>query len=262
MVPLSPGRLGGRGAGGLWPGRIGGRQQVSKPSFSPASLSPVLWLDASRGTFTDAGKTTPATNGDPVYTWADRSTSANDAVQATFAKRPTLATAGTGGKPALVFDGVDDLFNLTANLVVTGAFTLYVVGYRTSGTIYMPLGGPNGSSGFTCVTIFTDDEVHWLDDAPNLPGVPFTGTPGDLAFEMIRSGSSDPFHFTSNGMASAPLSGADTSDTTFNMVGSRGFGDVTVGKISAVLGFARQLSSGERASMAAYILANWGLSLP
>lgn len=75
-------------------------------AFSPISLSPALWLKADTGVYTDAGKTTPAGNGDAVYVWADQSGHGRDAVQATSGRRPTLATAAVNGHNAVAFNPI------------------------------------------------------------------------------------------------------------------------------------------------------------
>jgi hypothetical protein len=81
--------------------------------------------------FQDAAKATPCADGDPVYTWADRSGAGLDFVQATLANRPLLKSDGAGGYYVL-FDGSNDFMSrsplrsaapmtLTARLWPTGA---------------------------------------------------------------------------------------------------------------------------------------------
>ena len=92
--------------------------------FSPASLSPSLWLAASPAyCFEDAGGADPCEAGDGVYTWAPRAGSFT-VQQATAADRPTYQeTAGVGRVQAASDD----------RLVITGtgfdgltAFSLFV----------------------------------------------------------------------------------------------------------------------------------------
>jgi hypothetical protein len=54
----------------------------------------------------------PATDGDPIAAWTDQSSNAKAFIQATIAKRPTYRAAGINGRPAIEFDGVDDLLVL------------------------------------------------------------------------------------------------------------------------------------------------------
>ena len=66
-----------------------------------------LWLDASDAStlFQDAAGTTPATNGDPVGLWKDKSGNSKDVTQATAGSRPTYATSGFDqlSRPSVTF---------------------------------------------------------------------------------------------------------------------------------------------------------------
>ena len=79
---------------------------AAPPLWSPASLSPVVWLTAGpTWCFTDAGATTPCGDGDLIYTWVNRGSGGNF-VQATSGLRPTLRS--TGGRWHAEFDGSND----------------------------------------------------------------------------------------------------------------------------------------------------------
>lgn len=77
--------------------------------------------------YTTTGRTTLATNsGDPVGSWSDLRGS-NHAGQASASLRPTYNPNGlSAGKPAITFDGVDDVLSTPAMAVPAG--TLFVVG--------------------------------------------------------------------------------------------------------------------------------------
>lgn len=68
-------------------------------AFSPLTLSPVLWLDASQEAYA---------NDAAVTTWTDRSGNGLNAAQGTGTKQPVFKTNIINGKPALLFDGTDD----------------------------------------------------------------------------------------------------------------------------------------------------------
>lgn len=75
--------------------------------FNPGQLSGLsLWLKA------DA--ITGLNDGDPVATWVDSSPQSNDLFQGTAANRPLYKTNAGNGKPALLFDGVNDDMTKTA----------------------------------------------------------------------------------------------------------------------------------------------------
>ena len=82
-----------------------------------------------------------------VTTWYDQSGSGNDAVQATAAAQPRLITAGVvetdNGKPAIVFDGVDDTLTATmSGFAHTDAFC--VMGTADT-TFYFPTNRDEGA---------------------------------------------------------------------------------------------------------------------
>ena len=90
---------------GLW-------QYGRSASFSPLSLSPALWLDASDAAtlFQSNGGAAAAADGDPVGYVLDKSGSANHLIQVTGTSKPTLKLAIQNAKPVIRFDGVNDFF--------------------------------------------------------------------------------------------------------------------------------------------------------
>lgn len=63
-------------------------------TWTPISLSPVVWLKQNTLLFSDAG-TTPAVDTDPIYRWGDSSGNSNHANQVTLGNRPIYAS-GSG----------------------------------------------------------------------------------------------------------------------------------------------------------------------
>lgn len=94
-----------------------------KPAFSPAKLAGLsLWLSADR----IAG----LADGDPVSTWSDLSGQGNNATQSTTAAKPLYKTGIVAGRPAVLFDGVDDWLALTAavaSVLTSDAKTVFAV---------------------------------------------------------------------------------------------------------------------------------------
>lgn len=60
-------------------------------------------------------------NGDAISSWVSSDSNAWDAAQATAAKQPTYRTNVKNGKPAVRFDGTDDLLVVTPNTPLTTA---------------------------------------------------------------------------------------------------------------------------------------------
>ena len=91
-------------------------------NFTPASLNPQLWLDASDTiTITESGGS--------VSQWNDKSGNSSDAVQATGARQPTSGSATLNGLNVLSFDGGDFMTigttNLARNVVGTTVYVMY-----------------------------------------------------------------------------------------------------------------------------------------
>lgn len=99
--------------------------------FSPASLpNLIVWLDGQRGLWKDTAGTSAATlNGDAVARWDDQSGHGNNALQATAARRPTLATAWRNSKNALAYVTASNQWQATAafSADLTQPNTIYIV---------------------------------------------------------------------------------------------------------------------------------------
>ena len=79
-----------------------------------------LWLEGS-GIAQAGGK---------VSAWTDRTPFGHDVSQAEADRQPTLHSEGANGKPAVVFDGADDVLGATANgagLLSGDAASIFIV---------------------------------------------------------------------------------------------------------------------------------------
>jgi hypothetical protein len=102
----------------------------SKGPWSPAKLSSLaFWAKADSGVYTDAAKTTLATDGQLVYTWVDRKNGA-DLVQATEANRPTYNINQINGKPVLTFNATHWL---TSTYDQNNGYSMAYILYTTEG---------------------------------------------------------------------------------------------------------------------------------
>lgn len=88
--------------------------------FSPNNLPDlILWLKA------DA---LSLANNDPVGTWPDSSSAANDFTQATAGNKPLFKTNIVNSLPVVRFDGSDDYLTRTANMMDgTDSYTIFAV---------------------------------------------------------------------------------------------------------------------------------------
>jgi hypothetical protein len=81
--------------------------------FNPRSIAGLqLWLNAS-----DA--TSITLNGSAVSQWSDASGLNNHATQATANNQPAYSTNAVNGRPAVVFDGTNDVFRSSASFAST-----------------------------------------------------------------------------------------------------------------------------------------------
>ncbi|MFN0018693.1 MAG: DUF1549 domain-containing protein [Pirellulaceae bacterium] len=112
--------------------RLSRRLDVSTERVQAAGEPPrknlALWLRADSGVLNSSGQ--PATNGAAVTTWRDQSDSKREAVQADANKQPVYIAQGTGGLPALRFDGSNDLLTNDKDILVESGKerTIFVVG--------------------------------------------------------------------------------------------------------------------------------------
>ena len=106
-------------------------------ALNPGGVAtPTVWFDASVDVYTNAGCTTPATNGQTVGCWKDQSGNARNANAAV--NTPTLSTSFINGQSVIVLNKPDtnsntgDIINLTgvnlSNIITSSAYTIFVSG--------------------------------------------------------------------------------------------------------------------------------------
>lgn len=77
---------------------------------------PFAWYKADAGAFTDLGSTAVAADSDPVRQWNDQSGNGYHLTNAGGAVRPLYRTSRQNSRPAIVFDGTDDVLAYTSAL--------------------------------------------------------------------------------------------------------------------------------------------------
>lgn len=102
---------------------FGWKAQRPSGSFSPLSLTNLRgWWRSDMGITIATG----------VSAWADQSGQGNTLVQGTGANQPTLTAGQINGRPALVFDGVND--SLAVSFALTQPTTVFIVFSQISWT--------------------------------------------------------------------------------------------------------------------------------
>lgn len=97
---------------------------ASAAGFSPLSLSPALWFDAS-----DISTITESSGA--VSQWNDKSGNGRHATQATSSAQPTTGLASQNGRNLLRFDG-NDALALGTSLSVPVTYTTFIVYSNTN----------------------------------------------------------------------------------------------------------------------------------
>jgi hypothetical protein len=109
------------------------------PSWTPASLSPILWFDAATGITADAAGL--------VSQWNDRSATAAHAVQATGSSQPSSIAQSLNGYPVVTFGtgGIKTLVHSAqlAGTAYTAFYLLRATGESGVGATYYHAGSPS-----------------------------------------------------------------------------------------------------------------------
>jgi hypothetical protein len=235
---------------GRGPAAVGG----GAAAWTPAALSPAaaVWLDAlGPYSFTDAGKTAAAAAGDAVYVGADRSGSANDAVQATAGSRPTKRADGWE------FDTTADYLGLTTPVALTtGDFTFYAAGSVAAANAgWHPLGSAATAFVVTCPG---DGNLYVVDDTGGAIVSVAAGFTGAVLLRVRRAAGLVYANWTGKAGGESAI-GTAAADYTPDVVGARKSASVWNGSAShrhaGTLLVARDLSAAERALVEGYYAA-------
>jgi hypothetical protein len=227
------------------------------------SLSPLLWESADVAAYTDAG-TTLATDGQTVRQYGDRSGNANTATQATSGLRPVWHSNVVGSLPMIQPDAADDVMGLAAALSFgTAAFTVYAVGTRASGSIWVPLGHATTSA---TLVLYSDNKVYVLVDGGTFISHNYTGSTGTIIVRFRRTAAGS-VKVAATGMAEVTVGDA-TDPMTFNTIFSQpvnGYFNGGTNKHGELLAWASDLVTDDPtgdATVLAYLADRWGVTLP
>lgn len=253
-------------------------------SSVPTSLLPnqvpglQLWLSADVNTFTDSGCSAPATNGQGVQCWGDRSGKGNNATQATGADQPTLATAVQNGLSGITFNGSSDIFSSSylgnpgtciaaylAKAVTTSDPTLelallwanngtgaasFALRVGTSGTGAGPFTQASYAIENTSSAVFST-ALSAQFNVPDIIGFRGGGTAAALAYRWnIPSQAAGDLTGTQNAIAAAAIGGDLGSATRFN------------GYIYEIACYSGSITTLQYSQVVAYLQNKWGINQP
>ena len=137
----------------------------------------------------------------------------NNGYQATGANRFTYLTNQIGGKAALKCPSTSALYNLLANIVTSGPFTIYAVFNWPSNAGNFAACG-NGSSSFT-TAVLTSSRSQFTNDAGTTHFLNSIGSSGSVACRW-RLDASTLGHFAMTGLAEGSFNGNTASPFTFS----------------------------------------------
>lgn len=232
---------------------------------SVAALGPSAWYR------TDA--LTGFNNGDAVTTFTDSSGNGYDAVQGTASKRPTYVTSAMNGRPALLFDGVNDGYDGT-----TALSSLF--GANGVRTIFVAAGLTTSAAG-TYVFLTDDNSVfslHYLTNVMDGPRLIHTNHDGALdtviKFQVL-AGSGEQILASAMFSGSAVTVGYNDTDTaalataasgalsdltgTLNIGQTAGGGSTWTGYIAEILIFNSALSEANRQIVERYLYEKYSI---
>ena len=243
-------------------------------SWTPAQISTVFWLDAS------ASSTITIATG--VSTWADLNGNGVNATQASGSLQPSYsATAFPGSLPGVLFDGTDDILDISTTAMQNQTHGVYWVmsrsGAGTGGDFYRPMIGVRASAG----TGTDRGALHYVKNGNNFGACyPYYQGPGagayDLSAGTVYSNSTgNVMAFQSNttgwgvwrnGTIESTTSTISTPDTT-NIGYSIGGQYSTTRRMHGVIGeliMVQTTDTTTRQKIEGYLAWKWGLtsSLP
>jgi len=241
----------------------GRNMMFASAAFSPLSLSPALWLDASdANTLYDAttGGSLVAADG-AIARWEDKSGNARHATQATLANRPLRKTAVQNGKDIARFDGANDTMThgLSGSLTACSIFAVTKKiseqsGYRGIVAVGLNYPSPNGSM------LLSRAPGTWgtyvVDGAEY--GRASTTSAGISAFRMLCM--IDDFSSGGRFYMDGSTNGTWTGNTLGQIAHIGGQpAQNTHSDISEILVFPTALSDSDRQSVEAYLNAKWAI---
>jgi len=249
--------------------------------FSPLSLSPALWLDASdASTLYDAtsGGSLVAADG-AVARWEDKSGNSRHATQATSGNRPLRKTSIANGRAVLLFDGSNDYLSTVA-FAGSQTWTRFIVAANLSQSQYKVLCGwgsafdtPNPGADYIAVN---SGKIEWIQNggASTTKLSSYTSNSANSANGtfLVLSQACDGTHagnvLLRNGTAPAATAnfsnapGTLTKSSTAYGLGAFNGGSLPVNAyIAEVLHFNAALTAGQQTQMRNYLGAKYGVAV-
>ena len=234
---------------------------VPRPALL-ATTNVQLWLDAADAStlFADTAGITPATSGQQVARWNDKSAAANHLTQPNVAGRPTLGPQGLRAVP--VFDGSSDILDRTTSTMPAGAApsTTFSVSQMTApasrGTIVAWGLNQLGQLRF----FGSHDQARYIttNGAANpIGGDWISGSPGLLVGQYASQTGT----LWADGAPPLGLAGTYSTAVSALSIGGNTASQFWNGTIDEVVVFDRTLTATERRTIEEYLARKWSVRI-
>jgi hypothetical protein len=229
---------------------------TATPTTAPTASVPrdglQAWLSGDRGVVATGGK---------VSRWTDQSGTGHDATQPDPNAQPTLQAAALKGRPALHFDGTDDVLTVgidinpakTPNLTIVAVFSSDTTATSPHRKLYS-----HDDGGF--------DRTVGLDDRARTNYSIFAGTgvvdyftlSANTVYQTTDIWTSTQFIGRVNGRNTVSVAvGNGAGRPTMQIGGNPGFGEYWMGGIAEFLVYSRALTAAEQSQVESYLAAKY-----
>jgi hypothetical protein len=216
-----------------------------------------------------------------VATWRDRAGSARTVAQSAVGLQPTLSATGINGRPAVVFDGTNDvLIGNTVAYGLTGPRSVFVV-TRTTGTVsnggctdgagqYLMDRNPSADQPLTSIKAVGGRWVVQtrLDNGGNLGCAPATSgvtitTNATTIIGMVQTTTAITVFGNGTSVGTLNVGSANTMQPiALGRHGNQGTNPSLAGAVGEVLVFPSALSTTDRQIVERYLGWKWGVTVP
>ena len=230
--------------------------------WSPAGISPVLWLDA--------GDASTMTSGGTVSQWLDKSGNGRHATQSTVANQPITSSRTVNGLNALDFNGSSHVMALPDGTIPAGDsnYSMFVVlewdkdtpNQVVVGT--MPNGNATGNWLGGIVTTPAAFGSWWQGYGLNLGQIAVGAEMWGAWYDNVAAGGTIYGNKNGSDSITSGTPGVDRNSlTTRQYVGANGFSsaDYTDGAICEIVVLDNAISEPDRQDLEGYLAWKWGL---
>ena len=245
------------------------------PAGVGSSANNVLWLSADHGAFSNAG-TTPATNGQNVRQWNDRSGNGRHAAQSTSANRPNWHSDQLNGYPVMRYTAANNDRMQSTGLNSANVASVFVVARYTS----LPSPNPGLVQGTPTGLAYTADAAQktigmWVASSNTRlwgRGVQSNGTQRQIAqvtalaanttylMNSVYDGSVIQ-QYVNNAVSGSESYNGTLRSWTDMAIGAQHGTEGWNGDIAEVIVYNTSVNSAQRIIIANYLAAKYGFSL-